>query len=78
LFHAEGRTDGETGMMKLIASFCNSANAPKKKHESRPLKYYGTERWHKPCNKIFKNRIIIVGVLICDAIRIFRQIAGDD
>ena len=29
LFHAEGCTDGRTGIMKLIAAFRNFANAPK-------------------------------------------------
>ena len=70
----DGRTDGETGMTQLIAAFRNSANAPKKKHESRPLKYCGTERWHKPFHKIWKT----VGVPRCDAMTTFRPIAGDD
>ena len=29
LFHAEGRTDGQTDMTKLIVAFRNFANAPK-------------------------------------------------
>jgi len=78
LFRADGRTDEETGMTELIAALLNSANAPKKKHESRPLKYYGTERWHKPCNIVCRNRNITVGVPRYDAMTTFRPIAGDD
>ena len=29
LLHAVGRTDGRTGIMKLIMAFCNFAKAPK-------------------------------------------------
>ena len=29
LFHADGKTDGRRGMMKLIFAFRNFANAPK-------------------------------------------------
>jgi hypothetical protein len=32
LFHAEGRTDRQTDMTKLIVAFRNFANAPKEKH----------------------------------------------
>jgi len=30
LFHADGETDGQTDMTKLIVAFRNSVNAPKK------------------------------------------------
>ena len=33
----DGRTDGETGMTEAIDAFRNSANAPKKKHETAEL-----------------------------------------
>jgi hypothetical protein len=29
LFHADGRTDGQTDMTKLVVAFRNIANAPK-------------------------------------------------
>jgi hypothetical protein len=29
LFHADGRTDGQTDMVKVILAFCKSGNAPK-------------------------------------------------
>jgi Fe-S-cluster formation regulator IscX/YfhJ len=35
LFHADGRTDRQTDMTKLIVAFSNFANAPKKHEESK-------------------------------------------
>jgi hypothetical protein len=30
LFHADGQMDGKTDMIKIIVTFCNFANVPKK------------------------------------------------
>jgi len=35
IFHADGRTDGRTDMMKLMVTFCNFANAPKNREVER-------------------------------------------
>ena len=35
-FHVDGRTDRQTEMMKLIISFCNFRNIPKKENLSCP------------------------------------------
>ena len=39
LFYADGRTDGQTDVMKIIIAFCNSANAPKKHTHTSVLIY---------------------------------------
>jgi hypothetical protein len=39
VFHANGRTDGQTHMTKLIVAFCNFANAPKKGRTNVALKF---------------------------------------
>jgi hypothetical protein len=41
LFHADGRTDGQTDMTKLIVAFRNFANAPKNSLHKYPKHFIG-------------------------------------
>jgi hypothetical protein len=49
------RADGRTGMTKLIAAFCKSANSPKKRNvKAHPLNIMAQKGGTKPWNKMFQ------------------------